>query len=107
MNLRHHGDSDTAPGLIDLAVNVRSPAPAWLLHALTHDPARWAIYPDPRDAMAALANRHGVPPHYVIPAKAGISQPQENQRRPGEQARAATMVVDYRAEAIRSRRPAS
>ncbi len=67
MNLRHHGDSDTAPGLIDLAVNVRSPAPAWLLHALTHDPARWASYPDPRDAMAALANRHGVPPHYVLP----------------------------------------
>ena len=67
MNLRHHGDSDTAPGLIDLAVNVRSPAPAWLLHALTHDPARWASYPDPRDAMAALANRHRVPPHYVLP----------------------------------------
>lgn len=67
MNLRHHGDADATPGLVDLAVNVRAPAPAWLLDALTADPQRWAAYPDPTAATQALAARHGVRPEQVLP----------------------------------------
>lgn len=67
MNLRHHGDSDAIPGLIDLAVNVRTPPPAWLLDELTRDPARWATYPDPASAVAALADRHHISPRHVLP----------------------------------------
>lgn len=67
MNLRHHGDADTAPGLVDLAVNVRTPTPAWLLDALTARPEHWAAYPHPGEATAALARRHGVRPGNVLP----------------------------------------
>lgn len=67
MNLRHHGDADATPGLVDLAVNVRAPAPAWLLDALTADPQRWAAYPDATAATHALAARHGVRPEQVLP----------------------------------------
>lgn len=67
MNLRHHGDADAAPGLLDLAVNVRTPTPAWLLDALTRDPARWAAYPDPRPATEALGRRHGLQPAHILP----------------------------------------
>jgi histidinol-phosphate aminotransferase len=58
--LRHHGDAELAPGLVDLAVNVRAGAPpAWLrevLHAATDDVA---AYPDPGSACAAVAAAHG------------------------------------------------
>lgn len=67
MNLRHHGDADATPGLVDLAVNVRTPTPAWLLAALTADPHRWADYPDPTAAADALARRHRVRPENVLP----------------------------------------
>lgn len=84
MSLRHHGDSDTAPGLVDLAVNVRAPTPAWLLAHLTADPGRWAAYPDPREAEAALAARHAMvsQPETVqidtveIAARLGVTIPQ-------------------------------
>ncbi len=57
VDLGHHGDRDVAPGLIDLAVNVRpARTPSWLVEAVTAD-ADWAAYPDPRPATAALA-RH-------------------------------------------------
>ncbi len=57
VDLWHHGDRDVAPGLIDLAVNVRpARTPTWLVEAVTAD-ADWAPYPDPRPATAALA-RH-------------------------------------------------
>lgn len=60
VDLGHHGDRDTAPGLIDLAVNVRTArTPAWLVEAVTAD-ADWAAYPDPRPATAALARHLGV-----------------------------------------------
>jgi histidinol-phosphate aminotransferase len=58
-DLRHHGDVEVVPGLVDLAVNVRpAPMPAWL-----RDPIRSAIedlhrYPDPAEATAAVARRH-------------------------------------------------
>lgn len=65
-DLRHHGDAELAPGLVDLAVNVR-PAPDWLLAGLTAEPRRWQAYPDARPARAALAARHGVPVEMVLP----------------------------------------
>ena len=58
--LRHHGDAELAPGLVDLAVNVRpGTPPSWLrevLHAAVDD---LAAYPDPGPARAAVAAVHG------------------------------------------------
>ncbi len=68
IDLRHHGDADIAPGLVDLAVNVRAQVPpGWLVDAITADPAGWAAYPDPTQAREALAVRHGVRPDMVLP----------------------------------------
>ncbi len=62
----HHGDLDALPGLIDLAVNVRRPAPAWLVnHLLT--PGRWTRYPDDTRAREAIATAHRVPVEAVLP----------------------------------------
>ena len=63
--LGHHGDQDVAPGLVDLAVNVRpGTPPAWLRQRLVEvDLAR---YPDQRAAVAAVAERHGVAPDQVL-----------------------------------------
>jgi histidinol-phosphate aminotransferase len=56
--LRHHGDADAAPGLVDLAVNVRAGAPPeWLRRRIAA--ADLARYPDPSAARAAVARRHG------------------------------------------------
>ena len=66
-DLRHHGDVDAAPGLVDLAVNVRAGAPpAWLravLHAAVDDAA---AYPDQTRARAAVAAAHGRPVDEVL-----------------------------------------
>jgi histidinol-phosphate/aromatic aminotransferase/cobyric acid decarboxylase-like protein len=67
VDLRHHGDAETAPGLVDLAVNVRAGTPpAWLravLHAAVDDSA---AYPDGRAARAAVAAAHGRPDDEVL-----------------------------------------
>lgn len=67
VDLRHHGDVEAAPGLVDLAVNVRAGAPpAWLrevLHAAVDD---CAAYPDPARARAAVAAAHGRPEDEVL-----------------------------------------
>jgi histidinol-phosphate aminotransferase len=56
-DLAHHGDADLVPGLIDLAVNVRSSGtPAWLADRIRE--ADLAAYPDQRAAVAAVAARH-------------------------------------------------
>ena len=56
-DLTHHGDADLVPGLVDLAVNVRSGGtPPWLA-ALVRE-ADLAAYPDQRAAVAAIAARH-------------------------------------------------
>jgi histidinol-phosphate/aromatic aminotransferase/cobyric acid decarboxylase-like protein len=59
-DLHHHGDTELAPGLVDLAVNVRAGAPpAWLravLHAAVEDSAG---YPDAGPARRAVAAGHG------------------------------------------------
>jgi len=58
--LAHHGDAELAPGLVDLAVNVRRPQPPrWLRREVEATAARLASYPDPAPALAAVAARHG------------------------------------------------
>jgi histidinol-phosphate aminotransferase len=65
--LRHHGDADAAPGLVDLAVNVRTGTPpAWLRDRLAASLADLAAYPDGTAARAAVAARHGRPPGEVL-----------------------------------------
>jgi len=58
VDLSHHGDADLVPGLVDLAVNVRSGGtPGWLAERVRA--ADLAAYPDQREAAAAVAARHG------------------------------------------------
>jgi histidinol-phosphate aminotransferase len=72
--LAHHGDAEVGPGLVDLAVNVRTdPMPAWLSTPLTRSLAELARYPDPRPAVAALAARHRRPVDEVL-LTAGAAQ---------------------------------
>lgn len=60
VDLTHHGDAELAPGLLDLAVNVRpEPLPGWLSSAIASACARLDAYPDARAATAALARHHG------------------------------------------------
>jgi histidinol-phosphate aminotransferase len=66
-DLRHHGDAELAPGLVDLAVNVRAGTPPPWLRALLHralDDS--ASYPDPGPARAAVATAHGRDPSEVL-----------------------------------------
>jgi histidinol-phosphate aminotransferase len=58
-DLHHHGDSEVGPGLVDLAVNVRSaPMPEWLDRPIRESLADLARYPDQTAALAAVARRH-------------------------------------------------
>ncbi|MFC3966101.1 Rv2231c family pyridoxal phosphate-dependent protein CobC [Nocardia jiangsuensis] len=61
--LRHHGDVEAGPGMLDFAVNVRGNAPPpWLrerLAARLGDLARYPAAGDERRARAAVAGRHG------------------------------------------------
>lgn len=66
-DLSHHGDAELAPGLVDLAVNVRVDAPPDWLRAVLHasiDAA--AAYPDPAPARAAVAAAHHRPVDEVL-----------------------------------------
>jgi histidinol-phosphate aminotransferase len=57
-DLSHHGDADIVPGLVDLAVNVRTGGtPGWLAERIRN--VDLASYPDQREAAAAVAARHG------------------------------------------------
>lgn len=68
IDLKHHGDRDVAPGLVDLAVNVRLHAPPeWLAEVIRASLAELGTYPDPSAARAAIALRHGVPEECVLP----------------------------------------
>ncbi len=72
IDLRHHGDRDLAPGLIDLAVNVLLPEPpAWLAAEIERLTPPLGSYPDARPARRALAERHGVDPAMVLPTAGG------------------------------------
>ena len=65
--LRHHGDSEVGPGLLDLAVNVRGDEPpAWLLRRLERSLTQLARYPDPAPATRTVAARHGRDPDEVL-----------------------------------------
>jgi histidinol-phosphate aminotransferase len=56
--LFHHGDADLVPGLVDLAVNVRSGGtPGWLAERIRDTDL--AAYPDQREAVSVVAARHG------------------------------------------------
>jgi histidinol-phosphate aminotransferase len=69
-DLKHHGDKDTAPGMLDFAVNVWLPAPPdWLRDRLAAALDRLAAYPSDADdlaARAAVARRHGRSPDEVL-----------------------------------------
>jgi histidinol-phosphate aminotransferase len=66
-NLGHHGDAEVAPGLVDLAVNVRRAAmPDWLRTPIVASLHELASYPDPAPARAAVAARHGRPADEVL-----------------------------------------
>lgn len=59
-DLRFHGDAELAPGLLDLAVNVRGSAPPpWLRDVLARSLDDLGHYPVQDDAVAAVARRHG------------------------------------------------
>jgi histidinol-phosphate aminotransferase len=66
-DLAHHGDAELAPGLVDLAVNVRDDAPPpWLRDVLHASIDAAAAYPDPAPARAAVAAAHGRPEDEVL-----------------------------------------
>ena len=72
--LRHHGDAETADGLLDFAVNVYAgPRPAWLDEALHASLEDIGAYPSPTRAEAALAELHDRPPTEVL-ATAGAAE---------------------------------
>jgi len=72
--LRFHGDAEVAPGLVDLAVNVRQETPpSWLTEPIAASLADLARYPDPAAATAAVAARHGRPADEVL-LTAGAAQ---------------------------------
>jgi histidinol-phosphate aminotransferase len=67
VDLRHHGDREVAPGLVDLAVNVRGAAPpAWLTERIAESIPGLAAYPDAAPARAAVAARHRRPAGEVL-----------------------------------------
>lgn len=67
-DLRHHGDAEVrAPGLVDLAVNVRTGTPpGWLRERLAATLGELAAYPDQSAARSAVAARHGRPLDEVL-----------------------------------------
>lgn len=63
--LRHHGDLEALPGLVDLAVNVRADTPPeWLARRLRA--VDLASYPNQDGAVKAVAERHGRNPDEVL-----------------------------------------
>jgi len=67
IDLRHHGDTEAQPGLVDFAVNVAVPEPpAWLRRELESALAGVARYPDVVPAVDALARLHGCPQGSVL-----------------------------------------
>ncbi len=75
--LRHHGDMDAVPGLLDFAVNVRGAGPpAWLRDRLAEALNWLGRYPSAAQdaaARAAVAARHGRDPAEVL-VLAGVAE---------------------------------
>jgi cobyrinic acid a,c-diamide synthase len=71
-DLRHHGDADLGEGLVDLAVNVRLPAPPeWLAAVINEVTPSLGAYPRTEEAVSAIAAAHEVPPECVLPTAGG------------------------------------
>jgi cobyrinic acid a,c-diamide synthase len=71
-DLHHHGDRDVADGLVDLAVNVRLPAPPdWLSAIINNTTQHLAAYPSTDAAAGAIAEAHGVAVDEVLPTSGG------------------------------------
>lgn len=70
MDLRHHGDVDAEPGLLDFAVNVRGAGPpGWLRDRLVAAVDQLGRYPSSADDLAAreaIAARHGRRPDEAL-----------------------------------------
>lgn len=67
-DLRHHGDTEALPGMLDFAVNVRlTTPPQWLRAVLVDALGTLGRYPDTTAATAAVAARHGRPADEVLP----------------------------------------
>jgi histidinol-phosphate aminotransferase len=70
VRLRHHGDVDAAPGLLDFAVNVRMDGPpAWLrdrLAAALDDLGRYPSAQRDAEVRGTVAARHGRTPDEVL-----------------------------------------
>ena len=68
-DLDHHGDAELADGLVDLAVNVRVPAPPrWLADTIAATIDELAAYPDAGAATLAIAAAHPeLSPGHVLP----------------------------------------
>jgi histidinol-phosphate/aromatic aminotransferase/cobyric acid decarboxylase-like protein len=67
VNLHHHGDDELAPGLVDLAVNVRAGTPPeWLRRVLHEAVDAAAAYPDAGPARRAVAAAHDRPEDEVL-----------------------------------------
>lgn len=67
VDLRHHGDDELGPGLVDLAVNVRpGTPPEWLRVRLAESLVGLAAYPQPDLARGAVARRHDRAPGEVL-----------------------------------------
>jgi histidinol-phosphate/aromatic aminotransferase/cobyric acid decarboxylase-like protein len=72
VDLHHHGDRDATPGLVDLAVNVRLPAPPpWIADVIADSLRDLGRYPDPTPAVEAVARRHRVDRDCVLPTSGG------------------------------------
>lgn len=72
--LRHHGDADVAPGLLDLAVNVFPDSPpTWLIGALHDAVDQLGAYPSAKSAESAVAARHSRHTDQVL-ATAGAAE---------------------------------
>ncbi|GGL06088.1 Rv2231c family pyridoxal phosphate-dependent protein CobC [Nocardia jinanensis] len=73
--LRHHGDVEAQPGLLDFAVNVQGAAPPrWLRDRLVSALDSLGRYPaaaDERHARETVAARHGVAPDHVLTLAGG------------------------------------
>ncbi|MGI3786387.1 MAG: cobyrinate a,c-diamide synthase, partial [Janthinobacterium lividum] len=71
-DLDHHGDSDAAEGLVDLAVNVSRPGPPdWLQQVINASTAVLGAYPRTDEAVEAIAAAHDVDPDRVLPTAGG------------------------------------
>jgi cobyrinic acid a,c-diamide synthase len=70
--LKHHGDAEVRPGLLDFAVNVRGvEPPTWLGEVIAGTISTLGQYPTTAAATGAIARRHRRPVDQVLPTAGG------------------------------------